>query len=202
MELEYREGETIFRGPRKHRQMAYKYRDEKPIRPEKLSKEKRGDLLYDFVNAFSLLKSPTEAALLVQDLLTEKEVTSLSKRLRIAKLLLDGKKYDDVAKEVHTSHVTVSKISAWLNQKGDGFRLIVKRLPEKITTKSWRDYSDWDKFKRGHPLYFWPELVFEELVKSANKKEKEKLKKIIESLEKKSSLHKKLQELFAAEYKP
>lgn len=181
--------------------MAYRYHAEKPRRLEKLSQDKRGDLLRDLVNAFSSLKSPTEAALFIQDLLTEREVTNISKRLRIAKLFLQGKKYEEIEAELHTSHGTISKVGAWLAEKGDGFRLAIQRLPEKTKVKDWREYSQWDKFKRGHPMYFWPELLLEEIVKTANKKEKERLRKVLESLGEKSHLHKKLQEILNEEYR-
>lgn len=181
--------------------MAYKYTDEKPRRIDKLSKGDHEDLLRDLVNAFYSLKSPTEAALFIQDLLTEREVTNVSKRLRIAKLLLEGGKYEEVGKGLHTSYGTVAKVGAWLAQKGDGFRMVIQRLPKKQKVKDWREYSQWDKFKRGHPMYFWPELVLEEIVKSANKREKERLSKVLQSLGDKSHLHKKLQELIDEDYR-
>ena len=181
--------------------MAYKYYDEKPKRLDKLSKNDHEDLLRDLINAFSSLKSPTEAALFVQDLLTEKEVTNLSKRLRIAKLFLEGKTYEEIEKELHTSHGTVAKIGAWLAQKGEGFRLIIQRLPKKQEIKDWREYSQWDKLKRRYPLHFWPELLLEEIVRSANRKEKERLSKVLKNLGQKSSMHKKLQELIEEDYR-
>lgn len=181
--------------------MPYKYHAEKPKRLEKLTEDERTDLLRDLINAFSSLKSPTEAALFVQDLLTEKEVTNISKRLRVAKLFLEGKTYREIEKELHTSHGTVAKIGTWLAQRGNGFRMIIKRLPEKQKVKDWREYSQWDKLKRSRPLHFWPELLLEEIVRSANKREKERLSKVLKTLDQKSGLHKKLQEIIDEEYK-
>lgn len=181
--------------------MTYKYYDEKMKRLDKLSPSDHEDLLRDLVNAFSSLKSPTEAALFVQDLLTEKEVTNLSKRLRIAKLFVEGKKYEEIEKELHTSHGTVAKIGTWLAEKGEGFRLIIKRLPKKQKVKDWQEYSQWDKLKRRYPSHFWPELLLEEIVRSANKKEKERLSKVLKNLGQKSSMHKKLQELIDEDYR-
>jgi uncharacterized protein YerC len=181
--------------------MAYKYYDEKPKRLDKLSQSDHEDLLRDLINAFSLLKTPTEAALFVQDLLTEREVTNLSKRLRIAKLFLEGKKYEEIEKELHTSHGTVAKIGTWLAEKGGGFRMIIKRLPKKQKVKDWREYSQWDKLKRRYPSHFWPELLLEEIVRSANKKEKERLSNVLKNLGQKSSMHKKLQEILNEEYR-
>lgn len=181
--------------------MAYKYRDEKPKRLEKLSKGTQEDLLYDLITAFSMIKSPTESALFIQDLLTRNEVKTLAKRLRIAKLLLQGKSYEEIKAELHNSFATIAKVGYWLERSGEGFRSVIKKLPQRAKPKHWTEYSDWDKFKRQHPLYFWPELLLEEIVKSASKREKERLQKVLDQLDKKSSLHKKIQELLGSKFK-
>ena len=64
---------------------------EKPKRLEKLSKDQQEDLVFDLINAFALTKDPLSSSLLIQDLLTASEIKNLSKRLRIAKLLLKNK---------------------------------------------------------------------------------------------------------------
>lgn len=46
----------------------------------------------------------------LDDLLTEEEILDLAQRLKIAKLILDGKTYDEIAEKVNTSTSTVSKI--------------------------------------------------------------------------------------------
>jgi len=181
--------------------MSYKYYDEKPKRLEKLSKGKQGDLLYDLINAFSVIKSPTESALFVQDLLTQNEAKMLSKRLRIAKLLLQGKSYEEIKTELHNSFATIAKVGYWLQRSGEGFRSVIKKLPQKTKTKHWTEYSEWDKLKRSRPMYFWPELLLEEIVKSANRKEKERLRKILENLDQKFAVYKKMQELINDDYR-
>jgi len=181
--------------------MAYKYYDEKPKRLEKLSKDKQGDLLYDLINAFSVVKSPTESALFVQDLLTQNEAKILSKRLRIAKLLLQGKSYEEIKIELHNSFATIAKVGYWLQRSGEGFRAVMKKLPPKTRIKHWTEYNQWDKLKRSRPMYFWPELLLEEIIKSADRKEKERLRKILENLDQKSAIHKKMQELINEDYR-
>jgi len=48
--------------------------------------------------------------LVLDDLLTEEEILDLAQRIKIAKLILDGKTYDEIAERVGTSTSTVSKI--------------------------------------------------------------------------------------------
>ncbi|MBI2074799.1 MAG: hypothetical protein HYT83_03125 [Candidatus Levybacteria bacterium] len=66
-------------------------------RLEKLSKAELEDLVFDLVNALVMTNSVSEAALFLQDILTKKEMQTLGKRLRIAKLLLSGMTYEEKA---------------------------------------------------------------------------------------------------------
>lgn len=164
-------------------------------RLEKLSKQEQESLVFDLINALVQTKNVTETALFLQDLLTKTEMKVLAKRLRIAKLLLSGMTYQEIVDMLHVSHATIAKIAVWLSERGDGFRNIIKKLPEQKKLKSWADMSDWDHFKRRYSLYFWPELLLEEIVKQANKKQKDRIKSVLERLEEKSELHKKIEHM-------
>lgn len=98
-------------------------------------------------------------------------------------------------KNLYTSHATVAKIGAWLAERGDGFRKIVEKLPKQKHIEHWTERSDWDKFKRRYSLYFWPELLLEEVVKSANEKQKGKIRDVLGKLEEKSKLHRQIEKL-------
>lgn len=56
------------------------------------------------------IKSSKDLSLFLDDLLTEEEVLDLAQRIKIAKLIFDGKTYDEIAEKVKTSTSTVSKI--------------------------------------------------------------------------------------------
>ena len=56
------------------------------------------------------LKSSKDLSAFIDDLLTEEEILDLAQRLKIAKLILDEKTYDEIAEKVGTSTSTVSKI--------------------------------------------------------------------------------------------
>lgn len=161
---------------------------------ERLSKSEQESLLFDLVHAMVQTKSVSDAALLLQDLLTKSEINVLGKRLRIAKLLISGASYEEIEKKLKVSHATIAKIAAWLTDRGEGFRKIVKSLP-KNTSESIKEPSDWDRYKRRHGMYFWPELILEEVIKNSNKKQKEKIRSVLERVEEKSELHKRLEKL-------
>ncbi len=172
---------------------------------EKLTNAERNRIYLDLIQAFVLCKSVDEAATFIQDLITESELVFISRRLRIAKLLLDGKTYDVIRETLHVSETTISKIAFWLNNRGDGFRNIIRKLPkEKKVNNDPMDRSSWTLLKRQYPSYFLPEILIDEIVKTANKKQKERLKKIISgldsSLKQKSQLHRELEKAFYKNY--
>lgn len=176
--------------------------DMRPVpRLEKLTKRELEDLIFDLVTAFSLIKSPVEAASFTQDLLTESEVKMLAKRLRIAKLLLSGYKYREVVEELHVSLATVAKVGVWLKSAGEGFKKILARLPEKERWDS-EDLSDWDDFKARYAAYFpFDEVNLRRARLESQKEFEAKLRKALSKLPRKSAILKEIKEIFADEYR-
>ncbi len=97
----------------------------------KLSNDEKLDLMLDLIYAFGIVKKPEETAIFLQDLLTANEIRNLSIRLRIAKLLLAGLTYQEIIKGLHTCSGTVTKVSLWLEQGGEGFKQVISKLPIK-----------------------------------------------------------------------
>ncbi len=107
----------------------FNYFSYKEKRLEKFSQKEQEDLVFDLINAFALANNPFDSALLLQDLLTEDEIKDLAKRLRIAKLLIAGSTHEQIVEELHCSFATVTKVRIWLDNAGDGFKKIIKKLP-------------------------------------------------------------------------
>ena len=74
---------------------------------DKLNIQKDKQLLLDALNK---AKKARELPDFVDDLFTEEEILDLAQRLKIAKLIIAGKTYDEIAEKVNTSTSTVSKI--------------------------------------------------------------------------------------------
>ena len=155
----------------------------------RLSKAQRDELFIDFVKSVTSLRNSLEAANYIKDLLTESEVMILSRRLQIARLLDAGNTYEQVNKITKASYTTIAKVHWWLKLYGDGYRTVIKRTKEK--TKS--ENLEWGQLKRKYPIYFWPQILLSEIVKSANKREKIRLQKVIDQLQEKTKLNKDLE---------
>lgn len=79
------------------------------------------------VKTFRRIKSARVLLDFLDDLLTEEEIISLAQRLKIAKLIIAGKTYDEIAEKVKTSTSTVSKIGQVLKYGKGG---LAKAFPK------------------------------------------------------------------------
>ncbi|MEN9328237.1 MAG: hypothetical protein RI947_1045 [Candidatus Parcubacteria bacterium] len=82
----------------------------------------------ELVTAFSLLKNEEDAAHFLRDLMTPGEIEEFANRLRIAKQLMEGQPYLQIAHEVHTSTTTVTRVAHWLFSGCGGYYSVLKRL--------------------------------------------------------------------------
>ena len=164
------------------------------LRIHKLNKEKVHELLTDFCEAIAATKNTTEAAELLTDLLGPQELEMISKRLRIAELLMENKNYQDIQDELKTSSGTVARVQAWLQNSGEGYRKIIER------TKSARKIRDKNEqpmhlrgIKKKYPIYFWPQIMLESWVKSSTQKQRAEMQKVLSKVNEKTNVYKQLE---------
>ena len=72
------------------------------------------------------LTTEKECEELLEDLCTKKEVEKMAERLYAAKLLMDGKTYNQVIAETELSSATLSRISRCV-QYGKGYVRVLKK---------------------------------------------------------------------------
>ena len=80
------------------------------------------------INALVSLGTEEEAKLLLEDLLTAKEIDDLSQRLRVAQLLLNKENYATVSKETGASSATISRVNRCVVYGGGGYESVLKKL--------------------------------------------------------------------------
>lgn len=85
-------------------------------------KEKEINDLYEL---FVSLSSVQDCKDLLEDLCTYKEVEQMAERIRAAKLLMEGKTYQEVIAETDISSATLSRISRCV-QYGKGYSRLLK----------------------------------------------------------------------------
>lgn len=158
-----------------------------------LPADKKQKVLLELCYALAMVKSLSEVAKLLGDLLSEQEIQMIAKRLQIAKLLLSDKTYVEICDEIKVSQGTVARVNLWLQQAGEGFRMIMKKGLGNKNTKipAWKppatagQMSDsWARIKRRYPLYFWPQILVEEIIRTANNRQRKRLLETVSTLRK------------------
>lgn len=162
-------------------------------RLEKFSIKEQEDLVFDLINAFALANNPLDCALLLNDLLTESEIKDLAKRLRIAKLLINGETHEEIVQELHCSFATVTKIKMWLNNAGEGLKKVIKKLPQ-------RKYVPIPRKTPGVG-YGLPDILSYYISTALKAKEKKQLEKFLQNMKSKTSLDKDIREEVDAEFR-
>lgn len=171
----------------------FPYFNPRAKRLEKLSKEEQADLVFDLINAFALAKDPLSSSLLLQDLLTAMEIKNLSKRLRIARLLLSGKKQEEIIEDLHCSFGTISKVKSWLEEAGEGLKRIIKKLPKK------RKKFEFRKDALGY--YGLPQILIGTYLNSLEASERKRMENFLKKAEKKDKLYKAIQKVIDEEFR-
>ncbi len=156
--------------------------------------------------AISKIKNIKEAAEFLRDLLTDQESEILARRLKIAELLIENQTYEEIRKQTKASPVTIAKIQEWLRISGEGYRMAIERTKDKLPKKRNEKINiiPFKSVKKIYPMYYWPEVLLENIIKKANKRDRENFQKIIlemKKIKKKSILRKKVEEILKKENK-
>jgi len=162
-------------------------------RLNKLSKDKELDLVFDLINAISLVNDSKKAALLLQDLLSPAEIKNISKRLRIAKLLVEGKTQEEIIDEMHCSFGTISKMSLWLHEAGIGVKEVIRKLPKR--------QEGVDFVGQRFRLYRMPEAIWEDYLNLKSAIQRKRVEDLMKNTKIKKELFDKIQKSIEEIYK-
>lgn len=78
------------------------------------------------------LKTEKECEAFLTDLCTPQELRSLSQRLEVAKMLSDGRVYNDIVEETGASTATISRVNKTMTyQSAGGYSVVLERLAKK-----------------------------------------------------------------------
>ncbi|MBQ6789189.1 MAG: hypothetical protein IJO81_03260 [Clostridia bacterium] len=78
--------------------------------------------------AILLLKDEAECRSFFEDICTVKELQDIAQRLVVAKMLGEGKSYQEVSRETGASTATISRVNKCLVYGGGGYETVLSRL--------------------------------------------------------------------------
>ena len=68
-----------------------------------------------------------DAEAFLQDLCTYAEIENMAQRLYSAKMILEGKTYNQIMEETQISTVTLSRVSACVKHGGGGYKAVIEK---------------------------------------------------------------------------
>ncbi len=74
------------------------------------------------------LQTMEECYRFFEDICTIREIQSISQRLQVAKLLKEGRTYNEIEKMTGASTATISRVNRCVHYGAEGYKLILKRL--------------------------------------------------------------------------
>lgn len=81
-----------------------------------------------FVEVLVSISDPTLMRNFLRDVMTEKEIIEMSARLEAAKMLTEGKTYNDIITRTKLSSRTVARISEWLQNGCNGYEAVLNTI--------------------------------------------------------------------------
>lgn len=170
-----------------------------PQQITKLSKKEVDKILYQLCLALSEIKDPNEAAEFLRDLLSYKESEMIAKRLKIAELLIKDYTYKNIEEVLKVSATTIARVHEWLQISGEGYQKAIERTNEKTKSTTQNiEFENWGTLKKKFPTYYWPEILLENIVVSANKRQRAQINAVIKKLDEskeKPEIYKRLKKL-------
>ena len=80
--------------------------------------------------AILLLKDEDECRSFFEDICTVKELQDVAQRLQVARMLKDGKSYQEISRETGASTATISRVNKCLVYGSGGYDNVIARLNE------------------------------------------------------------------------
>ncbi len=121
------------------------------VKYHELTNDEKKKYLGEFYSMIALLRSRDEAKKFFKDLLTLSEVVMISRRIQVAKMLLEGCTYEQVRRKLKIGFNTINQVEKWLHNGFGGYKEVIKKYKKKYPEK-----DEFDKY--GHPS-FSPEWV-------------------------------------------
>lgn len=87
-----------------------------------------GYFISNLWNVFTLIENRDETILFLKELLTPTEIRMLAKRIQIAKMLIEGYKYDEIKTHIRVTDSTISSVNNQLQFRDGGYMKIMSRL--------------------------------------------------------------------------
>ena len=99
-------------------------------------KDGHNEELNALFEAFLMMEDREDCYNLFSDMFTDQEMVSFARRLRVAKLLLNGATYGMIQEQLPVSSATITRINTVLQYGEGGYRHIMEKLMKQTAEKA------------------------------------------------------------------
>lgn len=131
------------------------------VRAKELPDEERIATLDVLYTAAGTVRGRASMKSFLKDLLTESERIMLGRRIQIARHIIAGKAYDNIATEMRVGYDTIYRVRKWLEDQLPGYEDAIRGMEQEFETRrKKRDEkylfatSALYRLKKKYPLHF------------------------------------------------
>lgn len=106
------------------------------VRYRELSDFERKKYLGEFYSVVAQLKTRDEVKKFFKDLLFLSEVVMLSRRIQIAKMLMEGETHDSIRMKMRVGYGTIADVEKWLKRGFGGYKEMIERYNKSTAKKN------------------------------------------------------------------
>lgn len=122
------------------------------VKPQNIPKKEREQVIGEFVNVVSHLKSEQEVIDFFVGMMTASEALMFARRMQVARRLLEEYTYDDITREMHVGKSTIAEVDRWLFERDGAYRKILEKQIKRIKRqKKLKRHEGLDRYP-GHRL--------------------------------------------------
>ena len=103
------------------------------VKYNELTENEKKKYLGQFYSMVALLKNRDEVKEFFKDLLTLSEVVMISRRIEIAKMLLEGYSHLEIRAKMKVGFATIMHVERWLDKGFGGYKKIIERYNKRCT---------------------------------------------------------------------
>lgn len=119
------------------------------VKYNNLSEFEKKKYLGEFYSMVALLKDREEVKNFLKDLLTLSEVVMLSRRIQIAKMLLEGNTQDEIRRKLKVGFTNINQVEKWVNNGFGGYKKIIQKYQNKYPPKNEFEKYGYTPFSKG-----------------------------------------------------
>lgn len=130
-----------------------------------VEKSERYSMLDDFFAMIAKIKNKNEASKFFKDLLTPSESLMITRRIAIAKLLLEGWTFEEISRKMKVGTNTINSVNRWLFTGFGDYLNELKKCKTKKEFQNKMPTTAWGAIKKKYPAHFFIFNLIDELKK-------------------------------------